>query len=57
MMSKILALSLALVGSAAAGTNEAGLKFLEENKGKEGVISLPSGLQVRAAVTLPRVFQ
>merc|ERR1719230_2577540 len=27
--------------------NEFGLKFLEENKGKEGVITLPSGLQYK----------
>jgi len=30
-----------------AGTNEAGLAFLAENKGKSGVISLPSGLQYK----------
>jgi len=30
-----------------AGPNEAGLKFLEENKDKEGVITLPSGLQYK----------
>mmetsp|Transcript_39700 Transcript_39700/g.61928 ORF Transcript_39700/g.61928 Transcript_39700/m.61928 type:complete len:230 (+) Transcript_39700:62-751(+) len=30
-----------------AGTNEFGKKFLEENKQKEGVITLPSGLQYR----------
>merc|ERR1719160_1259553 len=30
-----------------AGTNEAGKKFLEENKNKEGVITLPSGLQYK----------
>jgi FKBP-type peptidyl-prolyl cis-trans isomerase FklB len=30
-----------------AGTNEEGLKFLEENKNKPGVISLPSGLQYK----------
>jgi len=28
-------------------SNEAGLKFLEENKGKPGVITLPSGLQYK----------
>merc|ERR1712072_1576893 len=32
---------------AQAGTNEAGKKFLEENKKKEGVITLPSGLQYK----------
>lgn len=31
----------------AAGTNEEGLKFLEENKVKSGVITLPSGLQYK----------
>ena len=30
-----------------AGTNEEGLAFLEENKSKEGVITLPSGLQYK----------
>merc|ERR1719473_2027554 len=33
--------------SVAAATNAEGLKFLEENKGKEGVITLPSGLQYK----------
>jgi len=31
----------------AAGTNDAGLSFLQENKHKEGVIVLPSGLQYK----------
>ena len=31
----------------AAATNAAGLKFLEENKAKEGVVTLPSGLQYK----------
>ena len=30
-----------------AGTNEAGLAFLAENKNKPGVITLPSGLQYK----------
>ena len=30
-----------------AGTNEAGLAFLAENKDKPGVITLPSGLQYK----------
>jgi FKBP-type peptidyl-prolyl cis-trans isomerase len=30
-----------------AGTNEAGLKYLEENKSKEGVVTLESGLQFK----------
>jgi FKBP-type peptidyl-prolyl cis-trans isomerase len=29
------------------GTNAAGKKFLEENKAKEGVVVLPSGLQYK----------
>merc|ERR550525_2015270 len=32
---------------AAAGTNDVGLKFLEENKKKPGVVTLPSGLQYK----------
>ena len=39
-------LLVAFVGSAAA-SNAAGIKFLEENKGKPGVITLPSGLQYK----------
>jgi len=34
-----------------AGTNDFGLKFLEENKKKEGVITLPSGLQYKVLRT------
>merc|ERR1711920_904684 len=30
-----------------SGSNDYGVKFLKENKGKEGVISLPSGLQYK----------
>ena len=29
------------------GSNEVGLKFLEDNKNKEGVITLPSGMQYK----------
>jgi len=36
-----------LLGSAAAGTNEVGKKFLEENAKNPGVITLPSGLQYK----------
>ena len=39
--------------AAHAGTNEAGLKFLEENKGKEGVVTLPSGLQYKVLKSAP----
>jgi len=42
----LIAVSLFFCGSAVA-TNAAGLKFLEENKGKEGVVTLPSGLQYK----------
>merc|ERR1719487_2573985 len=37
---------LALVGVVGA-SNDFGVKFLEENKGKPGVIALPSGLQYK----------
>ena len=33
--------------ASAGGTNEKGLKYLEENKGKEGVITLASGMQYK----------
>jgi FKBP-type peptidyl-prolyl cis-trans isomerase FklB len=45
-MSKFILLS-ALVVCVSAGTNAEGLKFLEENKGKEGVITIGSGLQYK----------
>merc|ERR1712061_892503 len=35
------------MGSAAAGTNEVGKKFLEENSKRPGVVTLPSGLQYK----------
>merc|ERR1712227_657063 len=38
---------LALFAMSAIATNEEGTKFLEENKKKEGVITLPSGLQYK----------
>jgi len=40
----LLSTALSLV---AAGTNEAGLAFLAENRKKPGVIELPSGLQYK----------
>lgn len=40
-------LLLLWAGLVAAGTNEEGLAYLEENKNKEGVITLPSGLQYK----------
>jgi len=41
------AVALAVLLSPSAGSNEFGVKFLEENAKKEGVISLPSGLQYK----------
>ena len=43
---QLAVLLVAFVGSAAA-SNAAGIKFLEENKGRPGVITLPSGLQYK----------
>ncbi len=40
-------LLLAAAATAEAGGNAKGIAFLEENKKKEGVITLPSGLQVK----------
>ena len=42
-----LLLLLAAAPLAIAGTHPEGLKWLEENKGKPGVITLPSGLQYK----------
>merc|ERR1719313_1013969 len=38
---------LLFISLASAGTNAEGLKFLEENKKKDGVITLPSGMQYK----------
>jgi hypothetical protein len=46
----VLVCVLALV---AAGTTPEGLKFLMENKAKEGVITLPSGLQYKVLKSAP----
>merc|ERR1711934_427664 len=46
MFSRFAFFALAFVALAAA-TNEAGKKFLEENAKKEGVVTLPSGLQYK----------
>ena len=43
----LLVLLLSHVTLVIAGTNEAGLAFLAENKDKPGVITLPSGLQYK----------
>jgi len=40
-------LMLLLMPLTLAGSNEEGLAFLEENKSKEGVVVLPSGLQYK----------
>merc|ERR1712196_733249 len=42
-----LIILLFAICTVAVATNEAGKKFLEENKAKEGVITLPSGLQYK----------
>ena len=44
LLAKFIALSAICVVSA---TNAVGLKFLEENSKKEGVVTLPSGLQYK----------
>merc|ERR1711934_518077 len=44
-MSRFFALIAVLSLSCALATNEAGTKYLEENKKKDGVVTLPSGLQ------------
>merc|ERR1711924_549319 len=46
-MSRFFALIAVLSLSCALATNEAGTKYLEENKKKDGVITLPSGLQYK----------
>merc|ERR1712010_65471 len=46
IMLRSLFFALAFVALAAA-TNEAGTKYLAENKNKEGVITLPSGMQYK----------
>ena len=46
-MARISALIFAALVGIAAATNAAGLKFLAENKEKEGVVTLPSGLQYK----------
>jgi len=47
-MARLVALlSATLLALATAGTNEVGLKFLEENKEREGVVVRKSGLQYK----------
>lgn len=45
--SLFLLVAASLLAGVFAGTHEAGLKFLEENRKKEGVVTLPSGLQYK----------
>jgi len=40
-------LRLSLLAAVCAASNDFGVKFLDENKGKDGVITLPSGLQYK----------
>ena len=47
----VATLALALAARALAGTNDEGLAYLEANKGKEGVVTLPSGLQYKVLRT------
>eukprot|EP00808_Paulinella_micropora_P004643 g48912.t1 len=50
----VLLLAFALqISSVSAGTDAAGLKYLEENKKKEGVVVLPSGLQYKVLKSGP----
>merc|ERR1711968_293550 len=42
-----LIILLFAICTVAVATNEAGKKYLEENKSKEGVVTLPSGLQYK----------
>mmetsp|Transcript_21288 Transcript_21288/g.40064 ORF Transcript_21288/g.40064 Transcript_21288/m.40064 type:complete len:235 (+) Transcript_21288:46-750(+) len=42
-----VAIAIFLLPGALAGTNEVGKKFLEENAKREGVVTLPSGLQYK----------
>ena len=46
-MRACLAVLACSLPAALAGTNAFGKKFLEENKAREGVITLPSGLQYK----------
>ena len=46
-MRACLAVLACSLPAAFAGTNAFGKKFLEENKAREGVITLPSGLQYK----------
>ena len=43
----MLGATLALLVTTAAASNEAGQRFLEENKRRDGVVVLPSGLQYK----------
>ena len=45
--SALISFLVAALLPSAAGTNAAGLAFLEANKANEGVVTLPSGLQYK----------
>eukprot|EP00286_Rhodomonas_abbreviata_P018094 CAMPEP_0181305814 /NCGR_PEP_ID=MMETSP1101-20121128/9945_1 /TAXON_ID=46948 /ORGANISM="Rhodomonas abbreviata, Strain Caron Lab Isolate" /LENGTH=162 /DNA_ID=CAMNT_0023411785 /DNA_START=50 /DNA_END=538 /DNA_ORIENTATION=- len=48
-----LAVFACVLGVAVAGTTPEGLKWLEENKKKEGIVELPSGLQYKVLQAAP----
>ena len=60
LLAVILALLIIVLGTffgetqASKGTTEAGKAFLTENALKEGVVSLPSGLQYRVLKSGPK---
>merc|ERR1711985_221400 len=47
IMLRVLFAAVLLIVALVNATNEAGTKYLEENKKKDGVITLPSGLQYK----------
>jgi len=47
MMTRVVSLLAATLIATAMGTNEKGIAFLKENGAKEGVVTLPSGLQYK----------
>lgn len=48
----LFVVSLAVLVASVSATNAEGTKFLEDNKGKEGVTTLDSGLQIKARAHL-----
>ena len=49
----MLLCALIVAPQLAFATNAAGLAYLEENKGKDGVVTLPSGLQYKVLTAAP----